>query len=105
MLSFGELRILSEGIKTQIRLPETRFVAHDLDPPYWAPPYTSLLDDAIADGLVHKLKNESRPVALHAVKLQAGKAEMFGGELGRPAAKYPVLLPEMLGGRLLYTNI
>jgi|GEM_PF-3202738 len=105
VLNIAESLALYESIPKMTLLEGTRFVARDLDPPYWSPPYSSLLDDAVADGMVHKLKNELRPVALHSVKLQAGQSAMPNGELGRPAAADPTLLPEMPGGRLLYTNI
>lgn len=86
-------------------LPPTRFVDRRMDLPFLPPPYTSLLDDAYSQGVGHKLHNAQQYVALHSVKLQAGQADMPSGELGRPATPDPVLLPELLGGRIHTTNV
>lgn len=105
VLNIAETCALYESIPKVSLLEGTRFVAHELDPPYWAPPYSSVLDDAIADGMMHKIKNNAYYAAMHPVKLQAGKAPMPNGELGRPAAADPVNTPELLGGRILHTNV
>jgi len=86
-------------------LDGTRFISHELDPPYWAPAYFPLLAKASALGEVHKNRNAVYYAAMHPVKLQAGKAPMPNGELGRPAAADPVSAPELLGGRVLHTNV
>lgn len=105
VLDIAEACALYESIPKMSLLEGTRFVAHDLEPPYWAPPYSSLLDDAIRDGMVHKRNNAAYTAAMHPVKLQAGQAPMPGGELGRPAAADPVNIPELLGSKILYTNV
>ena len=86
-------------------LEGTRFTARALDLPYWTPPYFSMLDQVSALGEVHKNRNEAYYAAMHPVKLQAGKAPMPNGELGIPAAADPVNTPELLGGRVLHTNV
>lgn len=101
----GEPRALYESIPQVTLLEGTRFVAHDLDPPYWAPPYSSLLDDAVADGVIHKIRNAAYTAAMHPVKLHAGQTPVKNGEFGRPAAADPVNTPELLGGRILSTNV
>ncbi len=105
VLNIAESLALYESIPKMSLLEGTRFVAHELDPPYWTPPYSSLLDDAIADGVMHKRNNALYTAAMHSVKLQAGQAPMPNGESGRPAAADPVNIPELLGSRLLYTNV
>jgi len=105
VLSIAETQALYESIPKMSLLEGTRFVARALDPPYWTPPYSSILDDVVAAGEVHKIKNEAYYAAMHPVKLQAGKAPMRNGEFGRPAAADPVNVPELLGGRVLYTNV
>lgn len=105
LLTITEMHALYANGPKMTLLEGTRFVARQLDPPYLAPAYSSLLDDAIADGMVHKLKNEAYTAAMHPIKLQAGQTSMKNGELGRPAAADPVNIPELSGGRLLYTNL
>ena len=86
-------------------LDGTRFMSYALAPPYLVPPYLSMLDQVFALGEVHKNRNEAYSAAMHPVRLQAGKSPMPNGELGRPAAADPVNTPEMLGGRVLHTNV
>ena len=86
-------------------LDGTRVMACALEPPYLAPMYVSLPDQAYALGEVHKNQNEAYYAAMHPVRLQAGKSPMPNGELGRPAAADPVNTPELLGGRVLRTNV
>lgn len=105
MTSMRALESLVGSIQLPIPLPETRFVAYSLEPPYFPPPYSSVFDDVMAQNAKHIADNRLRRAALRPVTLQAGKAPMPGGELGRPAARHPVMLPELPGGRLLYTNI
>lgn len=82
-----------------------RVSASDLDLPFLAPPYSSLIQDVFTDIHIHKYKDLLRQNALHPVKLQAGQANFPNGELGRPATPDPVLIPEMIGGRVLTTNV
>jgi len=102
----SRLRVpLYEGLP-QVTLREgTRFVVRASDPPYLAPPYSSMLDTAIAAGVVQKINNKAYYAAMHPLKLHAGKAPMPNGELGRPAAADPINTPELLGGRILRTNV
>ena len=86
-------------------LDGTRFTVRALDPPYWTPLYFSMLEQVSALGEVHKNRNEAYYAAMHPIKLQAGQAPMPNGELGRPAAADPVNTPELLGGRVLHTNV
>jgi len=86
-------------------LDGTRFTSHALDPPYFTPPYLSMLDQVFALGEVHKNRNEAYYAAMHPVRLQAGKSPMPNGELGRPVAADPVNTPELLGGRVFHTNV
>lgn len=82
-----------------------RVSASDLDLPYLAPPYSSLIQDVFTDINIHKYKDELRQTALHPVKLQAGQSNLPNGELGRPVAMDPIFVPEMIGGNILTTNI
>jgi hypothetical protein len=83
----------------------TRFYVSETDPPYFPPPYSSILADVRAQNKRHLEMDKLRQVALHPIKLQAGKADMPGGELGRHLTRDPILVPEMTGGRLLITNV
>jgi hypothetical protein len=105
MTSMQELEALTGGIKPLIPLPKTRFDAWELEPVYWTPPYSSIVDDAFIRNRLHLRQEKIRMNALHPVKLQAGQSVPVNGELGRPAARAPIMVPEMLGGRLLYTNV
>lgn len=100
-----ELEALTGSIRLPVSILHTRFAVSELDPPYWAPPYSSLMDDVLMDARIHKYKDKLRQIALHPVKLHAGQANLPNGELGRPAARHPVLVPEMPGGRILTTNL
>lgn len=104
MPTFTELEALTGSVKPIIPLPETRFDGHWTDVTL-PPPYTSLFDDVQRDIDIHLRNNKIRQNALHPVYLQAGQSPLPNGEFGRPAARHPVLLPELLGGRILYTNI
>lgn len=105
MRTITELSALTGSVKAAIELPQTRFTASQLDPPYWPPPYTSVFDDVLLQRQYYLHKNEVRQTAMHPVMLKAGQSQFPNGELGRPAARDPILLPELLSGRLLYTNI
>jgi hypothetical protein len=105
MIPVQNLMDLTGRFTAPVPLPETRFTVDDLDPPYWPPPYSSMLDDVIAQKYRDIDRAKLRRAALHPVMLKAGKARLPQGELGRPAAPDPVHLPELLGGRVLYTNI
>lgn len=105
MSTFNELALLTGSIRPHIELPQTRFTVSDLEPPNWSPPYTSLYDDVEIQKHYFLHRNKVRQAAMHPVMLKAGQSPFANGELGRPAARDPVLLPELLGGRLLYTNI
>lgn len=105
MITVQDLQDITGRFTSAIALPETRFVANELDPPYWPPPYSSMLDDVIAQKYRDIERARLRNTALHPVMLHAGQARLPQGELGRPFAPDPVLLPELPGGRVLYTNI
>ena len=105
LLNIAETRALYESIPKMSLLEGTRFVARALAPPYWTPPYFSMLDKVSGLGVAHKIKNEAYYAAMHPVKIQAGKTPMRNGELGRPAAADPAHTPELLGGRVLHTNV
>jgi hypothetical protein len=100
-----EMRSSGGTVQLPVSILMTRFFVSETDPPYFAPPYSSLLDDVAAQNRRYREADKLRQTALHSVKLQAGKATMPGGELGRPYTRDPVLVPEMLGGRLLTTNV
>ena len=107
MLNVDDLARLSrkEGIRPVIPLPEMRFTESDMDPPLWPPAYSSLLDKA-KDNIRGHLRDEIlRHVALRPVKLLAGQSNAPNGEFGRPAAPDQQMIPEMLGGRVLKTNV
>ena len=105
MATVQELQRLAQGIKPIVPIPETRFTASKMDLPYLPPPYSSMIDDALMDNRIHEYKNKLQQIALHSVKLHAGQINMLNGELGRPAARHPILVPEMLGGRIHTTNV
>ncbi|MDL2266927.1 hypothetical protein LJC46_02945 [Desulfovibrio sp. OttesenSCG-928-G15] len=86
-------------------LPPTRFVEREYDLPLTPRPYSSMLDDVRAQGERQKVHNAEQYVALHSVKLHAGQVDRSYGESGRPAAAKPILLPELLGGRIHATNV
>lgn len=105
MTRFEDLQALTGSIQMRISIPGTRFNAYEMDLPFLPPPYTSMIDDVMIQNTLHKYKDNLRQIAMHPVKLQAGQSNLPAGELGRPAAPLPVLVPEMLGGRLLTTNV
>jgi hypothetical protein len=100
-----EMRSSGGGEHLPLSFLTTRFFVSETDPPYFPPPYSSLLADVRALNQRHLEMDKLRQNALHPVKLQAGKANMPGGELGRHSARNPILVPEMLGGRVLTTNV
>ncbi|MDL2316741.1 hypothetical protein LJC59_06640 [Desulfovibrio sp. OttesenSCG-928-A18] len=105
MAQFEELEALVGSIELPIKIPETRFHKSRWDAPYLPEPYTSLFEDVRISQRILLRNNKIRQNAMHPVYLQAGQAPLPNGELGRPAARHPVLIPELAGGRLLYTNI
>jgi len=105
VLNITEARAVYESVPKMDLLAGTRFTSYVLDPPYWTPRYFSLLGKTIALGEAHKNRNAAYYAAMHPLKLQAGKSPMPNGELGRPAAADPVNTPEVLGGRVLHTNV
>lgn len=105
MVKVEELQALVGSVQPPIRILTTRFFVSQTDPPYFPPPYSSMIADVKAQNQRHLEMDKLRQTALHPVKLQAGQADMRGGELGRPCAREPILVPEMVGGRLLTTNI
>lgn len=105
MTRFEDIQALTGSIRMRVSIPSTRFTAHEMDLPFLPPAYTSIIDDVMIQNTLHKYNDKLRQIALHPVKLQAGQSNLPAGELGRPAAPLPVLVPEMLGGRLLTTNV
>lgn len=105
MTTYEDLAALTGSIRLPISIFGTRHRAHEMDPPYFPPPYTSLIDDVMIQNNLHHYKDKLRQIALHPVKLQAGKANMPNGEFGRPATPDQLMVPEMLGGRVLKTNV
>lgn len=105
MRTYEDIAALTGSIKLPVSILVTRRRAHEMDPPYFPPAYTSLIDDVMIQNSLHLRQDKLRQIALHPVKLHAGQANLPGGELGRPAAREQVLVPEMTGGRVLTTNV
>lgn len=105
MQTYEDIAALTGSIKLPVAILVTRHRAHELDPPFFAPPYTSLIDDVMIQNAMHLHQNKVRQIAMHPVKLHAGQSSPPGGELGRHAAREQILVPEMTGGRVLTTNL
>ncbi|MDR0827073.1 MAG: hypothetical protein LBN33_04220 [Desulfovibrio sp.] len=100
-----ELRSLIGSVSLAVPIPGTRFKARTLDPPYLPPPYSSLFDDLARNTAALEYHNQLRQIALRPLRLHAGQANRSNGEIGRFAAREPIMIPEMLGGRILTTNL
>jgi len=105
MTRYEDIAALTGSIELPVSILVTRRRAHEMDPLYFAPAYTSLIDDVMIQNALHLRQDKIRQIALHPVKLHAGQANLPGGELGRPAAREQILIPEMTGGRVLTTNV
>ncbi|MDR1489074.1 MAG: hypothetical protein LBS65_01110 [Desulfovibrio sp.] len=101
----NELSALIGSVKLAVPIPGTRFTASVLDPPYLPPPYSSLFDDLERSRAMLEYRSELRRIALRPLYLHAGQANLPNGEIGRFAAREPIMVPEMLGGRILTTNL
>lgn len=105
MKTYEEIAALTGSIKLPIPILVTRRRLHEMDLPYLPPAYTSLIEDVKIQNALHQRQDKIRQNALHPVKLHAGQANLPGGELGRPAAREQILVPEMTGGKVLTTNV
>lgn len=105
MAAVEELQALTGSIELAVPILTTRFSVSETDPPFLPPPYSSMIDDVNAQIKRHLEMDKLRQTALHSVKLQAGQSNLPEGELGRPYTRDPILAPELLGGRVLTTNV
>jgi hypothetical protein len=100
-----ELRSLIGSVSLTVPIPGPRFNARTMDLPYLPPPYSSLFDDMERNNAALEYHNKLRQIALRPLLLHAGQVNRSNGENGRFAAREPIMIPEMLGGRILTTNL
>lgn len=105
MNTYEDIAALTGSITLPIPILVTRRRLHEMDPPYLPPAYTSLIEDVMIQNALYLRQDKLRQAALHPVKLHAGQANLPGGELGRPVARDRIFVPEMLGGKVLTTNV
>jgi hypothetical protein len=99
MADMRKLETLTNSGRPLPALPDSPAYPH----PSAAPPYSSLISDALRDICIHKYKDKLRLIALHQVKLKAGQSALPNGGLGRDFL--PPSVPEMRGGKILSGSI